>query len=115
MPLLTLTTNLDIAADQQIPLLSALSTLTAKLLGKPQSYVMVILQDRQPMLMGGTDEPCTYLQFKSLGLPEDSTAGFSAALCDLITGQLGIPANRIYIEFSNPPRHLWGWDRGSFG
>ncbi len=115
MPLLTLITNLDVAADEQIPLLSTLSTLVTQLLGKPQSYVMTILQDNQPMLMGGTEEPSAYLQLKSLGLPEDSTTGFSAALCDTITEQLGIPANRIYIEFSNPPRHLWGWNRGTFG
>lgn len=115
MPLLTLTTNLEIAADQQKPMLTKLSYLVAQLLGKPEAYVMVMLQTGQPMLMGGTDEPAAFLQLKSLNLPEDSTTNLSMALCDAVAGQLRIPANRVYIEFDNPPRHMWGWDRGTFG
>lgn len=115
MPLLTITTNLVVAEEHQSQLLAKLSSIVARLLGKPESYVMVMLQAGQPMLMGGTDEPCAFLQLKSLGLPEDSTASLSTMLCDAITGQLRIPANRIYIEFANSQRHLWGWDRGTFG
>ena len=115
MPLLTLTTNIDVAADQQMPLLNKFSTLVAQLLGKPESYVMVIFNTDHPLVMGGTNDPCAFLQLKSLGLPEDSTANLSAALCDAVAEHLDIPANRIYIEFSNPDRHMWGWDRDAFG
>ena len=115
MPLLTVTTNMEIYPDHQEQILVKLSAFVAQLLGKPESYVMVQLQSGQPMLMGGTNEPCAHLRLKSLGLPEESTEGLSTALCDAITGQLRIPANRIYIEFANPARHMWGWDRGTFG
>ena len=115
MPLFTLTTNVEIADDHQAEVLTKLSSFVAQLLGKPESYVMVLLKSGQPMLMGGTNEPCAHVRLKSLGLPEDSTTSLSTALCDAIAGQLRIPANRIYIEFANPARHMWGWDRGTFG
>ena len=115
MPLLTLTTNLSLSPEQKSTLPVRLSAEAARLLGKPESYVMVIMQDGQAMTMGGSSEPTAYLQLKSLGLPEDDTSVLSEALCDLINGSLDIPADRIYIEFFNPPRHLWGWNRSTFG
>ncbi|WP_457674751.1 phenylpyruvate tautomerase MIF-related protein [Thiolapillus sp.] len=115
MPLLTLTTNQSLSADQKESLPVRLSAEVARLLGKPESYVMVIVQDGQSLTMGGSTDAAAYLKLKSLGLPENDTPALSEALCDLVTETLGIPADRIYIEFFNPPRHLWGWNRGTFG
>ncbi len=115
MPLLTLTTNVTLDATQQSALMGVLSATVSKLLGKPESYVMVMLRPDRAMMMGATDEPCAFVELKSLGLPESDSAGFSEILCDTISEQIGVAANRIYIEFSNPARHLWGWDRGTFG
>ncbi len=115
MPLLTLTTNQSLSVVQKTTLPTILSAEVARLLGKPESYVMVIVQDGQIMTMGGVTDTSAYLQLKSLGLPESDTESLSAALCDLVTEALDIPADRIYIEFFNPPRHLWGWNRSTFG
>ncbi|MCU7855695.1 MAG: hypothetical protein KZQ79_08400, partial [Candidatus Thiodiazotropha sp. (ex Lucinoma borealis)] len=46
--------------------------------------------------------------------PTQKTTEFSQILCDLIQQQLHIPKQRIYIEFSNAERHLWGWNAGTF-
>ena len=115
MPLLHLITNLELHEETEQSTAEALSAEASKLLGKPESYVMTIVQGHQAMSFGGTDEPCAYLQVKSLGLPEERTGDFSAALCDHIQDTLGVEPNRIYIEFSSPPRHMWGWDRTTFG
>ncbi len=115
MPLLTLDTNLDIDQERCARLLPELSNEAATLLGKPESYVMVKIQAAQTMCFGGSDAACAYLQLKSLGLPEDRTAEFSAQLCQWISKNMDIPADRIYIEFSSPARHLWGWNQGTFG
>jgi len=32
----------------------------------------------------------------------------------LIKQQLGIDESRVYIEFSNPERHMWGWNGATF-
>lgn len=115
MPLLTLSTNLTIPTGEQSSLLETLSAHTARMLGKPESYVMVLLRTGQAMAFGGSPDPCALLELKSLGLPEERSGEFSASLCDLVSDQTGVPASRIYIEFSSPARHLWGWDRSTFG
>ncbi|RTZ71735.1 MAG: hypothetical protein DSZ00_02885 [Gammaproteobacteria bacterium] len=115
MPLLHLTTNLELHRESEQAAAASLSGLAARLLGKPESYVMTVVQGGQAMTFGGSDEPCAYLQLKSLGLPEDRTGDFSAALCDHVKETLGIETARIYIEFSSPARHMWGWDRTTFG
>jgi phenylpyruvate tautomerase PptA (4-oxalocrotonate tautomerase family) len=112
MPLLELTTNTDIDDAQDIA--KQASKLTADILGKPESYVMVKIQPKQDLIFAGTDEAAAHVKLKSLGLPEKETTEFSAKICDFISSELGINSARIYIEFSNPERHMWGWDGRTF-
>ncbi|MBK1646511.1 hypothetical protein CKO25_18040 [Thiocapsa imhoffii] len=46
--------------------------------------------------------------------PESRTPEFSRALCTLLTDTLGISPERVYIEFTAPPRHLFGWNSETF-
>jgi hypothetical protein len=84
------------------------------MLGKPESYVMVILEDGRDLVFAGTPAPAAYLELKSLGLSETKTADYSRTLSDLLAGALGIPAERVYIEFAAPPARLFGWNGGTF-
>ena len=84
------------------------------MLGKPESCVMVILEDGRDLRFAGTPAPAAYLELKSLGLSETRTAAYSRALCALLATTLGSPAERVYIEFTAPPAHLFGWNGGAF-
>jgi len=110
MPLLTIESNVECHST----LLSKLSYEVATLLGKPESYVMVKYQHNQNMLFAGSDEAVAFLQLKSLGLPDNVTKDYSAALCSLISNEMGITPERIYIEFSAPERYHWGWNSSTF-
>jgi phenylpyruvate tautomerase len=112
MPLLKITTNNKIDNTENFALLA--SKTTAEILGKPESYVMVIVNDQQTLIFAGNDKPAAFIELKSLGLPETDTAKLSSALCSLISEQAAIDANRIYIEFCNAERHMWGWDGATF-
>ncbi len=112
MPLLQITTNQEKPTDRHS--LEKLSQETAALLGKPEQYVMLNLIRNPLMLFAGSDEPLAYVELKSLGLPEQETPRLSEALCGLLSTHLNVPAERIYIEFSNPPRHMWGWNASTF-
>lgn len=114
MPLVKLQTNIDIDDATQQQLLKQLSALTASQLSKPESYVMVIVDASCSMAFAGNHEPLCYIELKSIGLPEDKTTGISAALCELVQDITGINPERIYIEFSNAPRRMWGWNRSTF-
>ena len=112
MPLLEITTNTKV--DNSLNIAERASALTADILGKPESYVMVKIQTEQTIIFAGNNEPAAHVKLKSLGLPEDKTADFSATICAFISEQLDINSARIYIEFANPDRHMWGWDEKTF-
>ena len=114
MPYLKIDTNVSLSYEQKEELMSGCSQLLAQLLQKPEQYVMVSVRAGAHMLFGGTTDPCAYLEFKSLGLPESSTPVFSEAVSKLLTEQTGIDKSRIYTEFSAPERHMWGWNGGTF-
>jgi phenylpyruvate tautomerase len=112
MPVLTLTTNSRKEFSHET--LGDLSAAVAKMLGKPESYVMVQLYYNAQMLFAGSDDPLAYVELKSIALPREHTTTLSATLCDLIAAELNIPQNRIYIEFADLQRHLFGWNGKTF-
>ena len=114
MPYLLINTNKQLDGSQEMALLGTCSKSLAAALGKPERYVMVSIESGISMLFGGDSAPCAYLEMKSLSLPEEKTAELSQTLCSLIGEALAIPTERIYIEFSNPQRHMWGWNSATF-
>lgn len=114
MPLLKITTNQEIPADKRHDLIKTASESVANMLGKPERYVMVVMESNPDMCFAGDTSPLAYLELKSIGLPGDRTTEFSNFLCELMAAQLQIPADRIYIEFSDAERHLWGWNGATF-
>jgi len=114
MPLLRIQTNAAVDNERRDALLSRASQQVAEQLGKPERYVMVALESERDMLFAGSGEPLAFLELKSIGLPESATAELSRCLCALMTEQLGIEAGRVYIEFTDAPRRMWGWNAGTF-
>lgn len=112
MPVLQVTTNVSI--DDTNAFAIQASSLTAELLGKPESYVMVNVNGDAGLTFAGTNDPCAHLMLKSLGLPESETSAYSEKLCGFIEQQLGVPPSRTYIEFVNPDRHMFGWNNSTF-
>ncbi len=97
-------------------LLKSLSAKLAKHLGKSESYVMTAFQSDVPMTFAGTVEPVCYLEVKSIGkMSPTQTKAMSQDFCQMINDKLGVPINRIYIEFADVERHLWGWNGSTFG
>jgi phenylpyruvate tautomerase PptA (4-oxalocrotonate tautomerase family) len=114
MPTLIVKTNAEVPRERRKVILDALSAAVAEQLAKPESYVMVVLENNRDMLFGGDDSPAAYLELKSLGLPEDDTPRLSQALCALMQRHFAVPATRVYIEFASPARHLFGWNSRTF-
>lgn len=114
MPTLKIHTNVSVSAADRDQLLASASRTVAKLLDKPERYVMIVLEPPAFMLFAGNDAPAAYLELKSLDLPEHKTAELSAALAQWIGTWLKVSADRLYIEFCSPPRHLFGFNGGTF-
>ena len=114
MPCLIIKTNQAMNKQEENNFCLSVSAITAELLGKPESYVMTLLETSMAMTMSGTTEPAAYVELKSINLPENETSTLSSNLCRHIGDLLKIDSKRIYIEFSNAQRHLWGWDGRTF-
>lgn len=112
MPLLSLRTSLPAVADAHA-LLQELSAVLAQQTGKPESYVMTLLETNVPMTFGGSTEPSAYVEIKSIGSLRPPA--MSASFCDLISTRTGIPAHRIYLHFDDVAASSWGWDGRTFG
>ena len=115
MPLISVKTSAAAGADPQA-LLGELSSTLAALLGKPERYVMTLLETDVPMTFAGDGAAACYVQVKSIGaLDGDRTRQVSAAVCSLIERHLEVPADRVYIGFEDVPGRLWGWNGSTFG
>ena len=114
MPFLQILTNITVSPADQDTLLTQAPQLVSDHLGKDEKYFMAHLQPDQTMRFGGSDAPLAFLSLKALGLPADKTTDLSAALCSLVTNTLAVPAERIYVEFTNAERGMWGWNGGVF-
>jgi phenylpyruvate tautomerase PptA (4-oxalocrotonate tautomerase family) len=111
MPYLNIRTNQTVNDAEAF--IKKASQTVASASGKPESYVMVVLDQEQAMSMGGSTAPVAFLDYRSLGLPADRAA-FSDALCRFISDELGIDGNRIYISMTDSERHNWGWNHSTF-
>lgn len=112
MPLFSLTTNVAVKDTEKF--IGKASTLMRQISGKPESYVCVIVRDNTPMSFGGSSDPCGYLMVTNLGGFKDNKA-CSGHLSGLLERELGLPKDRVYIEFNCPSASDYGWNGTTFG
>ena len=111
MPLLNISTNKEITNEQIF--LAKSSDFISSLLNKPESFVMVKLTDSLQMYFAGTNEPCVFIEIKSIGSIEPSK--MSRQICEFFSSELEISTERIYIFFQNVESNMWAWNSRTFG
>ena len=89
-----------------------ISKKVAELTGKPENYVMTMIQTNNKMTFAGTNEPCCFITLKSIGSLNPPL--MSKSLCDLITSKTNIKAARIYIDFIDIKPSNWGFNNSTF-
>lgn len=116
MPLMTIRTNATIDDAAVKPMLTACSAKVAALLGKPESYVMTLFDRVSGMTMSGSDAPACLVEVRSVGkLTGDQTRALSQTFCPLLAEHLGVEPNRIFLNFTDFPGAMWGFDGSTFG
>jgi len=117
MPLIKVQTSVDAPEPTAVEgLLKILSAKLARHLGKPESYVMTAFEPKVAMTFAGTVEPVCYIEVKSVGnMSPAQTQAMSQDFCQVINEKLGVPINRIYIEFADAKGSMWGWNGSTFG
>ena len=116
MPFIKVQTSLSAPAKGDVEsMLLSLSSNLASHLGKPESYVMTAFEPDVAMTFAGTTDPVCYVEIKSVGTMGDRTKTMSNAFCEEISETLGVPKERIYIEFADAKGAMWGWNGRTFG
>src|SRR5690349_19387535 len=114
MPLLRIQTSATVPDGKRDALLQNFSRMIAQQLGKPEQYLMVSLEAERAMVFAGTSEPAAFLDLRAIGLPASKTGQLAALLCDLAKAELGVAKERVYINFTDVPANLWGWNGETF-
>tara|TARA_B100000212_G_C27078730_1_gene407175 strand:- start:169 stop:504 length:336 start_codon:yes stop_codon:yes gene_type:complete len=111
VPLLNISTNTKVKNEQI--LLASSSDFISSLTSKSKNFVMVKLTHSLSMIFAGTDEPCAFIEIKSIGSLVPST--MSKPICEFFAAELGIKAERIYVFFQDVDANQWAWNSRTFG
>ena len=115
MPLLRLETTAALPEDKAQTLVSSLSKVVAGTIGKPEQYVMVSIS-KAAMLMSAKSGEAAFVDIRSIGgLSDDVNRKLSQQVCKLLNESLGIPSERIYLNFTDVDAGNWGWNGSTFG
>ncbi len=112
MPLINVRTSVSNIDNSEL-LLQELSRELAVISGKPEKFVMALLETDVPMMFASSADPCCYIEIKSIGAIKPSE--MSEVFCKIVSSKTGIPSSRIYIRFEDIPAKYWGWDGRTFG
>ena len=112
MPFIQINTSSQSLVDNDL-LQKEISKMVADLTGKPENYVMTMIQSNSQMSFAGSNEPCCFIKLKSIGALNPSI--MSKSLCELIASKTNIKTNRIYLEFIDVKASNWGFNSSTFG
>lgn len=92
-----------------------LSEVVATGVGKSEEYVMTRVACNEAITFAQSQEPAAYVEVKNIGtMSHEQTASMSESICAAIADHTHVPGDRVYIEFADAQRHLWGWNGRTF-
>lgn len=115
MPFVSLKVSVSIDEKTQQDLLGKISKIIAEGIGKSEKYVMATVES-SAMIMSASPGNAAFADVRSIGgLSQEINKNLSQQICMLIHQILGIPQDRIYINFFDIERASWGWNGTTFG
>ena len=114
MPFINAKTNTAISRETQVLLKSRLAdAMSASFPGKTENWLMIQFETGCDMFFAGSDAPCMRVHMDIFGAQSDAAYDkMTAAVCRLISDECGIPADRIYVKYTEVEH--WGWNGGNF-
>ncbi|KAJ6804876.1 putative macrophage migration inhibitory factor-like protein isoform X2 [Iris pallida] len=100
MPCLNLSTNVNLDGVDTSAILADATKTVAKLIGKPEAYVMIVLKGSVPIAFGGSEQPAAYGELVSIGgLTPDVNKKLSAGIAEILESKLSVPKSRFFLKF----------------
>ncbi|CAN6220222.1 unnamed protein product, partial [Urochloa humidicola] len=115
MPTLILSTNVPVDAVVAGDILKDCSKAVARIIGKPESYVMVSINGSVPMSFAASEGPAAYGELVSIGGIGPGVNGkLSAAVADILETKLSVTSSRFYIKFEDVQGRNFGFNGSTF-
>ena len=113
MPMIEAKVTMELSEDKRDVLKAEFGKAVA-IIGKPESYLMVNLVDKQDLYFGGKKlEKGAYVEVKVLGsVDAGKSNSMTARVCDILQEQLGIPGDAVYVSYFGT--NNWGWKGENF-
>ena len=113
MPYIEAKTTLPVNPDKKEALKARFGR-AITLIRKPESYLMVNIEDGRDLWFAGKKlEKGAYVSVSAFGAPSRSDCGrLAAELTKILGEELDIPGDNIYITFH--PVENWAWDGNLF-
>jgi phenylpyruvate tautomerase PptA (4-oxalocrotonate tautomerase family) len=68
------------------------------------------------MLMSGNPGDAAFVDVRSIGgLTKEVNRKLSQKVCKLLNDSLGVPEDRVYLNFTEVKASDWGWNGSTFG
>ena len=116
MPLIKLQIATTVPEDKKKIVLAAASRIVADATGKPETYVMAMVEDDAVASLGGTVCPAVFADVRGIGgLDGSVNAAISKEICALLLAELQIEPDKVYLTFTDVAAQNWGWNSGTFG
>tara|TARA_A100001388_G_C28504743_1_gene373367 strand:+ start:47 stop:379 length:333 start_codon:yes stop_codon:yes gene_type:complete len=109
MPYINLSTSAKIEDKEK--LLEEISILVSCLTNKSKRFVMAKLDDNSKMYFQD-ESPCCFLEIKSIGSLNPSQ--MVKPISNFVYEKMGIPIDKIYINFVDVPASTWAWNGRTF-
>lgn len=84
------------------------------IMGKPESYLMIELNDEKDLYFGGNKlEKGAYVEIKVLGsIDAPQSDRMTAKVCEILRNITDIPGDAVYVSYWGTAS--WGWNGSNF-
>ena len=113
MPFINTKFTGEISERQQDAIKTAFGR-AVELLGKTESWLMVGFEPNSALYFrGNKPERAAFVEVSLYGMaPPSACDSMTAEICRILTRELSVPADMIYVKYS--PTEQWGWNGGNF-
>jgi len=114
LPYIDISTNAALAPETVENLKSKIAdSLAAAFPGKTENWLMVRVSAGETMFFAGTPAPCMMVDVSIYGAQSKANyQKMTAAVCALAEKECGIPADRVYVKYTEYDK--WGWNGSNF-
>ena len=113
MPYIKLTTTAKVDDAKAAALKAAFGKAIENFPGKTEQWLMVRVSAGETMFFAGSPAPCMMVDVSIYGAQSKANyQKMTAAVCALAEKECGIPADRVYVKYTEYDK--WGWNGSNF-